>query len=208
MNGAKMSFGNEDQSLQKSYDPQSVGLRRGGKSRRLVLILFLLIIIVGGVVASKSYFGVAGEEEKITPTPTLTENNIEFIIETPTLKDATETPVPQATATPIPKPTIDPIDKETGLDRSELSIEVQNGSGVTGAASKASETLKGFGYKVSSIGNADNTDYENVTIKVKSQKSKFLDLIKKDLGFSYTIGSASADLSDDSSTDAVVIVGK
>jgi len=198
----------DDSSLQKSYDPSSMASRKGRKSRRLVLILFLFIVIFGGIVAGKSYLGVGDREEdkKVTPTPA--ENEIEFIIETPTPSDSTETPVPKATVTPTPKPTIDPVDKETGLDRSDLSIEVLNGSGETGAASKASETLKALGYGISSIGNADNTDYENVTIKVKSDKEKFLDLLKKDLGFSYTIGSSSADLADDSSADALVIVGK
>jgi hypothetical protein len=198
----------DDSSLQKSYDTSSMPSRRGGRSRRLVLILFLFLVIFGGIVAGKNYLGGSSEEEKITPTPTVTENEIEFIIETPMVSDPTKTPVPKATATPTPKPTIDPVDKETGLDRSEISIEVLNGSGVTGAASQASDTLKSFGYNISSVGNAETTDYENVTIKIKSNKSNFLDLLKKDLGFSYTIGSSSADLADDSSADALVIVGK
>jgi len=68
--------------------------------------------------------------------------------------------------------------------------------------------LKSFGYKITSTGNADNYNYENVTIQVKSTKSNFLALLKKDLGFSYTVGSASADLSSDSTSDALVIIGK
>ena len=85
---------------------------------------------------------------------------------------------------------------------------MQNGSGVVGAAKKAADALKELGYGISSTGNADNYDYTNVTIQVKSGKSNFLSLLQKDLGSSYTVGTASADLTVTSSADALVIVGK
>ena len=66
------------------------------------------------------------------------------------------------------KTTTSTIDKATGLDRANLTIAVKNGSGVTGAAAKASNFLKDLGYTVSSTGNADNSDYENTVIEVKS----------------------------------------
>ena len=125
----------------------------------------------------------------------------------------TDTPPPPTgtESNPTVAPTakaVNPIDAATGLDRSTLSVEVQNGSGVTGAASKGSDILKSFGYKVSAIGNADNENYENATIQVKSTKSNYLALLKKDLGFSYTVGTTSADLEPSSTADALVIIGK
>lgn len=119
----------------------------------------------------------------------------------------TESPTPSLTPTLTPTPTINPVDKTTGLNRSKLSVTVQNGSGVAGAAGKAADILKGLGYNVSSSGNANNYDYQNVSIQVKAASSQFLALLKKDLA-SYTIGSNSADLSTSFSSDALVIIGK
>ncbi|MDP4032329.1 MAG: hypothetical protein Q8P60_05645, partial [Pseudorhodobacter sp.] len=68
--------------------------------------------------------------------------------------------------------------------------------------------LKDFGYNVASTGNAGNFDYEGVTIKVKKEKNNFLDLLKKDLAKDYTVAKTSSDLSPDSPTNALIIVGK
>ena len=100
-----------------------------------------------------------------------------------------------------------PIDK-SGLDRSKLSVTVQNGSGIEGVAGKAGAILKDFGYNVVSTGNADNYNYKGVTIKVKKDKSEFLDLLKKDLSKEYKITTASSGLDLGSPTDAVIIIGK
>ncbi|MBF8249867.1 MAG: Cell envelope-related transcriptional attenuator [Candidatus Levybacteria bacterium] len=102
---------------------------------------------------------------------------------------------------------VSPIDK-SGLDRSTLSVTVQNGSGVEGVAGKAAAILKDFGYNIISTGNADNYNYVGVTIKVKKEKSNFADLLKKDLSKDYTISKTSSDLSPNSSPSAVIIIGK
>jgi hypothetical protein len=100
-----------------------------------------------------------------------------------------------------------PVDK-SGLDRSKLSIKVENGSGAEGAAGKAANILKTFGYNVASTGNADNYKYKGVTIKVKKNQSNFISLLKQDLSKDYTISATSSDLPDNSPTSAVVIIGK
>lgn len=100
-----------------------------------------------------------------------------------------------------------PVDK-SGLDRSKLSIIVQNGSGIEGVAGKAANILKELGYNVASTGNADNYNYQGVTIKVKKEKSEFLDLLKKDLSKDYVISASSSDLSSSSPSDVVIIIGK
>ncbi|MDO8583286.1 MAG: LytR C-terminal domain-containing protein, partial [bacterium] len=102
---------------------------------------------------------------------------------------------------------VSPIDK-SGLDRSQLSVTVQNGSGTEGVAGKAANILKELGYNVASTGNADNYNYQGVTIKVKSSKSDFLNLLKQDLSKDYSITANSSDLSSDSPTDALIIIGK
>ncbi|MBI2430757.1 MAG: LytR C-terminal domain-containing protein [Candidatus Levybacteria bacterium] len=167
--------------------------------RKLVSIIVFLLILGGiGYFGATAFFGGNSEEEsKIILTPT----------DAPTPTEEV-TPTPEESPTPTPKPTASPIDTATGLDRSELTVEVQNGSGQVGAASRASDFLKSLGYRVIATGNANNFEYENVTISVKSEVSKYLSLLKSDLSSQYTVGSTSATLSASSSADALVIVGK
>ncbi len=179
--------------------------KKSGNMLRFIIIL-LVIIGIGG-------FGVYsfwGKENKqsievtpVVPTPT------DFVFPTEAL---TVTLAPSVTATPsakkTPTPTVSSKDTKTGLDRALLNIQILNGSGVVGAATKMSEILKELGYNISSAGNADTFDYENLTIQVKSTVGTYLPLLKSDLSSSYTIGSTSATLSASSSADAVVIIGK
>ncbi len=97
---------------------------------------------------------------------------------------------------------------EGGIDRSKLSVVVENGSGIEGTAGKGGDILKELGYNVISTGNADNYNYEGVTIKVKKDKSEFLELLKKDLSKDYAITSTSSDLDSNSPTDTLIIIGK
>jgi hypothetical protein len=176
---------------------------------------FLFFFIAGIVVILMGFGGwqffsvntESTEEQEATPTPT--EFKIPTDTPTPEVTQEPEpTDAPSPTPTFTPKPTSDPVDKSTGLDRSELSVEVQNGSGAEGVAGKASDFLKSLGYDIIAAGNADNFDYENTTIQVKSSMSEYLSLLEKDLGDTYIIGSTSADLPSSSSADALVIIGK
>lgn len=173
------------------------------KSKKFLKLIIFAIILIGliwGV--QKLFFGGSREEKPVETTPTPTE--YQFPTDTPA-PSPTSTAIP--TITPTPK-VVNSIDSATGLDRSTLSVEVQNGSGETGVAGKGSDVLKSFGYKIIATGNADNFNYENTTIQVKNTKTNFLSLLKKDLGFSYTVGSASADLDPSSTADVLVIIGK
>jgi hypothetical protein len=102
---------------------------------------------------------------------------------------------------------VSPVDK-SGLDRSKLSITVENGSGAEGVAGKAADVLKTLGYNIVTTGNADNFNYQGVTIKVKSDQKNFLNLLKQDLSKDYTVTASSSDFGSDSPTDALVIIGK
>ena len=193
-------------SFQKTA-PDSFQTQPQERGSRRFALLVLVVIILGVVV----FFGVrfvgsrAKKEVAPTPTPTLVQS---VPTETPTPPPTGGSPTPKSSPTTTPKPTANPVDPASGLDRSDLSVEVKNGGGVAGAAGKVSDFLKNLGYKVVSVGNADNFDYQSVVVEVKSAKSSFLSLLKKDLSTSYTIGSTSADLSATSSADALVIVGK
>lgn len=192
----------EDQSFQSpinQFNYSSPEMPR--KPKKFIYIVIFLVILVAFFLTKNFFFGGSTKKEEPTITPTPTE--YQFPTDVPTVAPTGE----ESDVTPTTK-AANPIDKSTGLDRSTLSVRVENGSGVTGAASKGSDVLKNFGYKVSAIGNASNENYEGVAIQVKSTKSNFLALLKKDLGFSYTVGSASADLDSSSAADALVIIGK
>lgn len=168
----------------------------------LGLIIFLMVAFAGyRLLGSQTS---PNQNTSQTPTPT------EFVIPTDTPTPAEETPTPtvEPTDTPTPKPTQNPIDSATGLDRSKLSVTVQNGSGEAGVAKKGADFLTNLGYDVSAPSNADKDDYTGATIQVKAGNSQYLDLLKNDLGKEYTVSSSSSDLADSFSTDALVIIGK
>lgn len=207
-----MIVGMEDSSFQSPINQLNYSSAENPKKpKKFIYVIILLVILVGFFLAKNFFF--ASNEKKETPGITPTPTEYQFPTDTPTPQvSPTDIPAPtkstaKPTATPTVKP-VNPVDSATGLDRSTLSVEVQNGNGEAGSAGKGSDILKGFGYKVVATGNADNFDYQNVTIQVKSTKTNFLALLKKDLGFSYTVGSSSADLSSSSTADALVIIGK
>ena len=177
--------------------------KKSGK-RIIVILIFIILLMIGGYFVSSSLFG--SNNSTTNEGPTSTPEEVTPTEEpTPTPE---ESPTPEASETPAAKPTSNPIDKTSGIDRSKFSVQVQNGSGVAGVGSKGSDFIKSLGYKVASVGNADNFNYENVTILVKSGSSNFLSLLKSDIGKQYTVGSSSATLSASSSADALIIIGK
>jgi hypothetical protein len=195
----------QEQTNQLNYQsPQSK--KKSKKVLYLILFVILLPIVVFGI--QNIFFGSEGEEETAQALPTPTE--YQFPTDTPTPTPSPDPDEEDSGDTNIEpeEEAVDPVDKETGLDRSDLSVEVQNGSGIAGEAGKAADILKGFGYKIASTGNADNFDYEGVTIQVKSTKTNFLELLRQDLGFSYAIVDTSSDLDSSSTADALVIIGQ
>lgn len=178
--------------------------KTGGSSKKIFIIVGIIILILGvvGVVFAMSN---SGKNAEVVPTPTPTEEPIPTDTPSPTPEESgTPTPTKKVSLTPSPTKS---TGTTSGLDRSLLSVAVQNGGGVPGAGSKMSDKLKDLGYNVTGASNADNFEYEKTVIQVKASKKEYLDQLKKDLGGSYTIGTASATLTG-SSSDAIVIVGK
>ena len=112
--------------------------------------------------------------------------------------------------TPTPTPTIQttPTPATSELVRSAITIQVLNGGGKAGAATKMKEALEDKGYTVSDTGNADSYSYDKTVIQVKAGKSAYLPLLEKDLQDAYTLGTSSAKLDESVQFDARVIVGK
>jgi hypothetical protein len=200
-----MICGMEDSSFQSPINQFNYSSQEMPKKPKKFVYVVIFLVVVGGFFLARNFFSANKQAStpEITPTPT----EYQFPTDTPSPVISPAEKTEEVTVTPAAK-AVNPVDPLTRLDKSTLSIEVQNGSGEAGVAGKGADTLKEFGYKISSTGNADNFNYQDVTIKVKSTKSRFLALLKKDLGFSYTVGSTSADLSSDSAADALVIIGK
>lgn len=111
----------------------------------------------------------------------------------------------QVTPTPLSMPTPTAIPE---VDKSEYSIQVLNGGGLAGAASKIKTILIDAGYTVDDVGNTDDYSYEETEIAVKPNKSQIVEILKEDLKEDYVIGSTSADLSSSVPFDVRIIVGK
>lgn len=176
-------------------------------------MLALFLVLLGGLLFIGSRFlGVNeedkdGESAKVAPTAIIQPSDTPMPSEEPSPTAKKEASPTKANPTAAEKQTTSSVDSATGLDRAGLTVDILNGSGVSGAASKMSSFLKDLGYSIGSTGNADNFDYTNVTIQVKSGMSKYLPLLKKDIGSSYTVGDTNTALAS-GSADAVIIIGK
>ncbi len=93
------------------------------------------------------------------------------------------------------------------VDRSNLRIMVQNGSGYEGAASRMRDKLDiiGYTYENIDIGDADNPDYENSIVYYRTDYKKQAEQIASD------IGGTAIQISEDPSLgdmyDIIIIVG-
>ncbi|EEG78125.1 LCP family protein [Dethiobacter alkaliphilus] len=54
--------------------------------------------------------------------------------------------------------------EQSGIPRSQIAVEVLNGSGIQGQANKLAQTLEAEGFTIVHIGNADHSDYEDTQV--------------------------------------------
>lgn len=119
-------------------------------------------------------------------------------------KSTTAEKVNVASLSPTPASTPEPP-KE--VDLSKYEIQILNGSGVTGEAGRQREVLEEEGFVISSVGNADNSDFSDTIIQAKKEVEKeFLDKLKSVLEISFTLGETE-ELSEDASVSIVIILG-
>lgn len=123
---------------------------------------------------------------------------------TPEVAQATPSPQTEAEVTPEeePTPTIETLNRE------DLKLQVLNGSGVAGTASKAKEFLEGLGYKDVDAGNADSYNYEETEISIREDKKDYLELLTDDLSEKYTLAEETKTLDEESEFGVIVILGK
>lgn len=119
----------------------------------------------------------------------------QVVVSSPTPGSAEPTAMPSATPTPV------------ALKREDISVQVLNGGGNSGAGSRMEEFLVDLGYTVSDVSNADAYTYENTVIVTKASNTEVADLLESDLSGTYELDESVATLSEDSEFDVQVIVG-
>lgn len=144
-----------------------------------IIIGAVVVILVG----AGGYLYYQSSQKKLTNPPTET--------------SVTETP--ESTVTPTPE----------DVEKSAYAIEIQNGSGIAGEASRAKVLLEDADFVVDLIGNADNYDYTKTVIQAKKGVNKawvnqLIDALKE----KYDVKSQVETLDDaDSDSDVIVIIG-
>lgn len=176
-----------DQSPIQSYP--TVESRKRGKGGKVWIVLIVIILAIVGFLIFRPQEQSQDRQTSLGITPT---QEVEQI---------TVTETPETSVTPAPTA------KVTAKKSAGPSIQVQNGSGEEGVAGKMKTALEDLGYDTIETANADNFDYKNVTIKAKDASSSEATKIKSLLK-DYTVEGEIATLSDDSTFDIIVIVGK
>ena len=162
------------------------------KSKRKVLVFgaitILILILAGGAFL---FFGAKGQKPKEENAPASQE------------RETKSTPPTSSSPSSSAKP------KKTSFDRSEMTLEVLNGSGASGQAAKVADKLAALGYTIIKVGNADRQTYKesqlllSSKLKDKASIEGFMLDLKKELDIATSSG-----VLKDSSASAQIIIGK
>jgi hypothetical protein len=141
------------------------------------LIIFILLLALGG--GGVYYFATSGNEPIATPTPSY---GVIPITDEETVAEPTPTSTPVA------------------VNKEDITIEVQNGTGTPGEAAFVQGKLKTLGYSEIKVGNASSTsNTDTIVTFTKSVPVSVQDEIKKELEKSFktvTVKSTSSQTSD------------
>lgn len=122
-----------------------------------------------------------------------------FQVSLPWMTEPTPTPKPEPTEVPTPT---------EALDLSAYSIEVQNGTGVSGAAAVLQKSLVADGFTVSGVGNADASTYTKTEISVREGiPDAYVVELRKTLEKSYVLDDETQAPASQKA-DVVIIIGK
>lgn len=106
-----------------------------------------------------------------------------------------------------PTPTIAPKPTNAEVDLSKYEIEILNGSEVMGEAGRQQSNLEAEGFTISTVGNADESNYTETIIQAKKEVDKdFLDKLKSVLEKSFVVGEVE-ELPQDADSGVIIIIG-
>lgn len=145
------------------------------------VIIFIGLLILGG--AGIFFFTKSSGEAIPSPTPS-------FGV----------VPIDEPETTPVPTKSPEPVKK------SDVSIEILNGTGISGEAKLLSDKLKTLGYSDITAGNAETTNNTETTVTfAKTLSQTVQDEIKKELDSFYK--TVNVKTSSTQKSDVVVITG-
>lgn len=173
----------------------TINNRRTGRKLSWGWLGFLLIFIFGSGLGMAGGYVMWGKQFEIRNQPTSNTGD-DMPLFTQNTPKATTTP---AVVTSTPK---------VGTERGQVALQVLNGSGTVGAASDIKDFLEGLGYKGVAVGNANRSDYDETKISVKDTKKALLQMLAADLGKKVSVSTAASTLSETSSYDAIVTLGR
>lgn len=172
----------DQQQMTPQPNSYSVSQSKQKSSGSKWLIIFIILLILGG--AGIYFFTKSSSEPIATPTPAFNVTPIEN----------------KATSTPVATKTPEPVKKD------DVSIEIQNGTGITGEAKLLSDKLKTLGYSDITAGNAPTTDNTETTVTfAKTLSQTVQDELKKELESFYK--TVNVKTSSTQKSDVVVVTG-
>lgn len=115
------------------------------------------------------------------------------------------TPTPIVSIEPQVSPSASP---SATIKRSEIKVQVLNGSGTAGLAGKAKSYLENLGYKDVTVGNAGSSGFAETEIQIKDSTKVYLDTITTDLSKNYIVAKETKVLISSSKFDVVITLGK
>jgi hypothetical protein len=142
-NSPREDFQNSSFAQDNKVSFPTVG-ERGGKGGGAKTFLIVGILVLIGILGYVIYRSASSGNEEITVEPSPFQNTI--------------VPPEEGAATPSVSPSASPSAK---IDKDEIKIQVQNGTGVSGEAAYLQNILEGLGYSDITVGNAaaqDETD--------------------------------------------------
>lgn len=176
-----------DQGSSPVSSPAQGNIYQGSQEKNAKWLWLLIILIIIGALVFAFFRGIGpfaqfrGEKEEASPTP-----------------EAVSSPI--SDTSPTPK-------AEEEVDKSQPQVRVLNGSGIAGVASSVKDFLENLGWTVSSIGNADEFEFENSVIKFKEGFEKFENVLVSDLEDKYSVEVSSEELDATDSADIEITVG-
>jgi hypothetical protein len=135
--------------------PTVGGEKKSGGAKTLLIVGILILVGVLGYVIYRSASGKSEETTLTEPTPYV---NMAAPVETST---------PSTVPTSSPSATTKPVT----ANKTNIKIQVQNGTGITGEAAFLQNILKGLGYTNVTVGNSATQDATDTEVSFASTLS-------------------------------------
>lgn len=157
---------------------------RQGSSINIGNLILLVALFLFGLLGWALYLNEKGVFDSLMSQP---EEMVEEVVEEPT---------------PAPEPTPAAVEQ---LERTDIRLEILNGSGVSGAAGRQQDIFAALGYETIEVGNADAT--EGNELYVHPDYLEAIDVLLEDVEDELDIATISGQLDEDSELTAQIVLG-